>query len=319
MRRKHLQNKVDKAPGSDQPLDLTQHLNTGMRFAEWGPFAAILLRINLQGKTMNSAFARLSAVVLAIAGATSVTVAQAAAIPTAPITFTLDFNDLALQYSTVSTPGYGLGSVATSANIGSYLSNKLSTLTGTSATVSVVGALATKTYNGEGHVAGNTLGPDTFLLNNNFGLTPANGTATTTGGAKFDAFSLAFSNFHVTSIRFDYEIFPSATCQKGNLTCVSDFSFSTDKSLSVGTTPLWYKAVHSSSTQDAQAIGTTSLIDTDGAQKLIFSDWPAEIGIDNLVITGYCDPSENVPEPATLAMLGLGLVGVAGSRRRQRK
>lgn len=62
-----------------------------------------------------------------------------------------------------------------------------------------------------------------------------------------------------------------------------------------------------------QNMGTLSNINVNGATGLRFQDWPAEIGIDNLVIAGHA-----VPEPATLPLLAGGLLAL-GWLARSRK
>ena len=265
--------------------------------------------------------------------------------PSELLTFKYDFNDVALPLSTATASGYGLGNVGLSSNIALSMTTALGKIAPT-ASVAVTGAVATQNYNGEGHVIatngvaktlGNTdagaltLRMDTFIVNNNFGLVQNTSTAAATGGVKSDFFTMKFSNFFVTSISFDYEIFPSASCQKGNLNCVSDFKLYSDlspapadlNSPTAYSTALWWTAVHSTATMDAQSMGMSGVINTFGAKSLTFADWPAEIGIDNVVITGcvtavngQCGPSK-VPEPTTLALLGLGLFGFAAVRRRK--
>lgn len=279
---------------------------------------------------------KLGALLIALSSSLIATSALAVVVASEPLTFTFDFNNVALPLSTATVPGFGLGNVGLSDKIGLAMTDSLHSIAPTSS-VAVAGAVATQDYSGEGHVVkqpngvaktlGNSDGSsdlhlkmDTFIVNNNFGLRPNTPTSAQGGGATSNAFSMTFTNFFVTGVSFDYEIFPDYTCQKGNLTCVSDFSLYSDKSPAIA---LWYKSVHSTATVDAQSLGTTAVINTFGAQTLTFADWPAEIGIDNLVITGcvaavngQCGPSK-VPEPATLALFGLGLFGVAALRRKR--
>lgn len=59
-----------------------------------------------------------------------------------------------------------------------------------------------------------------------------------------------------------------------------------------------------------------NLADWDGLEDLSFSGfWPARGAISHISIWGKSTPTD-VPEPATLALLGLGLLGVAAMRRR---
>ena len=257
--------------------------------------------------------------------------------PPAPVTasallsYAFDFNNINLNVVTPLTSGYMLGNIAKTDNISLALTASLATIA-PGAKVTAAGAIATQNYNGEGRVTqtlGNSDGSgginlkadksikyDTFLVNNNFGYSQpalANGTADTLR----DRFTLAFAGFTVTSVSFDYEIFPDAQCQKGS-GCGPDMSFLADG------VQKWLMTTPPSTTTDPQKLGTTGKISFSGAQVLSFVDWPSEVGIDNLVITGcvtavngQCGSSQ-VPEPATLALFGLGLFGFAALRRTRR-
>jgi hypothetical protein len=244
----------------------------------------------------------------------------------APLVF--DFDTVTLGSTNYSN---GLGYVGSSTAIANYMNGVLGTNGYASSSVSVSGALATQTYNGEGHVLGTSLGisnggvahpswNDTFIINNNFAI----------GAPAIDRFTLSFSNFKVYSLSFDWQIFPDATCPAGS-SCAAlgavpgnvswpDIALLVDGSA----TPVWYEhASIPAPGTDPQALGMSGTVSLNGAQTLTFRDWPAEIGIDNLRITGCVASSPNclsVPEPSTLPLAALGLLAmVAYGWRQQRR
>ncbi|MGH8798786.1 MAG: PEP-CTERM sorting domain-containing protein [Casimicrobiaceae bacterium] len=266
---------------------------------------------------------------LAVTAAAGLFLALAAA--AAPVSF--DFNAITLSGS----QGNGLGATANSASIGTYMGATLGT------PVTVTGALATKTYNGEGHVNGSTLGTsdnnvahgtpnDTFIINDDFGIY----------GAAASSFTMTFGGgFFLTSVAFDWEIFPDASCPAStnvNNCGGSDHSATNanwpDIELMVNgvATPIWsaLATIPATSPKDPQAIGTLgAALDLTGyghaITSLTFVDWPAEIGIDSLTITGGCLPGtaangcilRQTPEPGSMLLVGIALAALAGAGRRR--
>ena len=276
------------------------------------------------GKGMSAYASGASRRLLAFCRAAAGTVAAAAAFSTHAGLVTFNFNDVVLSGSY----GNGLGAVAGNAPIATSMNSALSAAGFGAASVSVSGGLATKTYNGEGHVIGQSLGisdngvnhagNDTFIMNNNFGI----------GASSTDRFTLTFTNFKIYSLSFDWQIFPDATCPAGSW-CASHPSDSNwpDIALLIGAsnTPVWSAlATLPNSGADPQAIGHSPEIYLNGAQSLTFRDWPAEIGIDNLRIEGCLASAPNclntsVPEPSSLPLAALALtLGVFTYRSRRK-
>lgn len=141
---------------------------------------------------------------------------------------------------------------------------------------------------------------DTFIRNNGF-----------SSAAGADRITMTFSGLKVYSVSFDYEIFPDGTCP--SLTnCggtgspnLPDFELFGDGAMviqkfgvvpgSAGT----YSASpnHSAGETAPQALGTATWTFSTPVTKIEFVDWPAMIGIDNLVITSA------VPEPSSVVLL----------------
>jgi hypothetical protein len=238
-----------------------------------------------------------------------VTILAAGGLPMRGETFTFSFDSLASRQGNTA--------------IQAYMNNVL----GGAATVTVTGgALTEQTYNGDGHVVGPcspancgpgatvssvTLGPDTFIRN----------------ASGIDSFTFTFSGLLIQSVSFDYEIFPDGTCPnlqncggKGNPN-LPDFTFSTDLGQVFhyyGQAPAAPGYTHSPNSGRSkvelapQLIGSGSW-NLGGATTLIFTDWPATIAIDNLVIN-----TADAPEPGAVLLLGT-LIAIVVWKLRRRK
>jgi len=239
----------------------------------------------------------------------------------------------------------GLAGNSTTAQIQSYMNLQL----GCSSCVTVTGAVgdydgtSNTPYTGDGHVVGPGTGSSsstlrqidggTFIINQN-GL---NGLSTSTD------IVMTFSGITITSVSFDLEIFPDGTCPilnaancggaangSGIYPNQPDFQFLSGHNTASavktwdGLTPgatgsyntSWVHSPNSGSSSSEQApqlivLGySTTFAASAGVNELDFRDWPATIGIQNLVIT-------IVPEPSSLLLFGTGLLGGAGLLKRK--
>jgi hypothetical protein len=199
------------------------------------------------------------------------------------------------------------------------------------ASVTVTGAVASNSYNGDGHVTGPNPGTSSFTLAQ---LDPAgHGTfiQNDTGNSS-DEIKMVFSNLTISSISFDYEIFPDGTCPSlgscggpnhlnlPDLTLVSNGSHQVvEYDGVVPGQPGSYNTAYIHSPASGQfnkelapqllgSSGTLSL--PAGTTELEFEDWPATIAINHLVIG-------TVPEPATITLLTSALIGLGAVLRRR--
>ena len=224
-----------------------------------------------------------------------------------------------------------------STQIGNYMSNLLQTNGCTGCTVSVTGAVADRTYNGDGNV----VGPKISGSYKSVTLGDTNGATSnsTTPSSTYDTFiantndssqqvsnqiSLVFSGLTINSAGFDFEIFPDGSSQQPpDLTFTAGTAGVDSPVTGFGTngtvtgvqpatqtngTNLHSPASGWSTEQSAQYIGTWSG-SLNQPTDLNFIDWPATIGVDNLSIN-YDAPPQPTPEPASIFLLGTVVAGV---------
>jgi hypothetical protein len=226
------------------------------------------------------------------------------------------------------------------------IQSKMNLLLGAGQSVTVgSGAVADNSYTGDGHVVGPKVGgvyvPLT-LANTNGAVSSAlpatpNGSLDTflrnVGGESSpnDRITMIFSGLTISSVSFDYEIFPDGSCPVAGCSTYPDFTFgTTDPTTHVFTSIFTKSAVDVSTTNTTytnspcgsagasltnpcvpgtetapQYLGTSGVISVGGATELDFIDWPATIGIDNLVINfSSSSTPAPVPEPGSLVLLG---------------
>jgi hypothetical protein len=224
--------------------------------------------------------------------------------------FTFSFDPLS-SYA----PSQGGGNTPTS-SIQGYMQSLLHP----GQTVTVTGGVADKAYDGEGYVVGpgsnkNNMTP--LTLGNTNGATSVSNNSSV--NSTYDTFiantndssqqianqiTMKFTGLTINGIvSFDYEIFPDGTANQppdlifaagptGNTSTIQTFLGVTPGTSPINTTV----SDNSNHEANAQLIGHWSGVVT-GATELDFIDWPATIGIDNLVITTN-------PEPSSVILLG---------------
>jgi hypothetical protein len=206
-----------------------------------------------------------------------------------------------------------------------YMNSKLSG----GASVAVSGSVASNSYDGDGHVIGPGNGSTSLTLGTSDGgsahLSSKDLFITNIANSSTEI-KMVFTGLSILSVSFDYEIFPDGTCATGH-NCGSnwpDFTFDANGNVvfhTLATDPAsgsHSPASGSHSTELApQFIGQSGTIHfASGVSTLEFLDWPATIGIDNLVIT-YDPTGSPTPEPVSFALAGTGLIGMYFLRRRK--
>lgn len=226
-----------------------------------------------------------------------------------------------------SFDGGSLANGSSNSSIQSYMNSKL----GAGQSVAVSGSVASNSYNGDGHVVGPGSGSTSLTLGTSDGSTSHLSTKDlfiTNIANSSTEIKMVFTGLSILSVSFDYEIFPDGTCATG-YQCGSnwpDFKFAADGNQvfqTLGVKPAsGSHSPNSGSTHTEKApqfIGQSGTINfANGVSTLEFLDWPATIGIDNLVISyDPHSPSTPTPEPVSMALAGTGLIGIYFLRRRQ--
>jgi len=239
--------------------------------------------------------------------------ALAMAVPLSASAVLFNFNGIAL---TTTTTQDGLDNAAPSSAIKAWMN----TVTGCSlnCVASVSGALATANYTADGHgykfpsgpdsgkymtlgttdgatsfadvAAADAYSPDIFIMNDDFGLY----------GPASSSITITFTNPLAagTVISFDWEIFADGSPEQP-----PDMTFAGG-----GINSTWYGSTPPGGGSE-QGIGTKTFTLTSATTTLTWTDWPPEIGIDNLSIIP--PPLKTVPEPSPLTLTGLALALLA--------
>ncbi|HKW98624.1 MAG TPA: PEP-CTERM sorting domain-containing protein [Bryobacteraceae bacterium] len=264
-----------------------------------------------------------------------VLLAGAAVAPARADQITFDFNSLA-------SGAPASGGVGTNASIQNYMNNLLATHGCPGCSVKVTGAVADRTYSGEGHVVGPLSNGHykSLTLGTSDGATDNSGTL----NAGYDTFiantndsshqisnqiTLKFSGFAINGpVSFDFEIFPDGSAQQP-----PDFEFEAGNNsngsdphvLGFGVNGIQYgvaPSTHGNGTRthspnsgsgveaSKQWIGHWSG-SLNNVTELDFIDWPPTVAIDNLTVS-------RVPEPGGFLLLGTAL-GALGFLRKRKK
>jgi hypothetical protein len=233
-----------------------------------------------------------------------------------------------VQAGTITLDFGSLNNGANNSQIQTFMNSALPT----GASVTVTGAVASNSYNGDGHVTGP--GTSSFTLAQ---LDPANNGTFIKNDTDHSSneIKMVFSGLTISSISFDFEIFPDGTCPSlsscggpshpnlPDLTVVSNGSHQVAEYFGVvpGQVGSYNTAWTNSPSGSAvtghnpetapQLLGSSgTLYLPAGTTQLEFEDWPATIAINHLKI----DP---VPEPSTMTLLASGLIALAAAVRRR--